>query len=255
MALTLLTIPCLTDNYAYLIHDEASGDTAVVDVPEAAPILRALNQKGWTLSHVLITHHHHDHIGGIPELLSSAPAKVVGCAEDAHRLPPLDIAVSEGDSIRIGHEEAAVLDVSGHCQGHIAYYLPNSALAFTGDSLMALGCGRIFEGTPPQMWQSLSKIAAFPPETTICSGHEYTAANAKFALTIDPDNPELISRASEVNAARAEGRPTVPSTLDEELNTNPFLRAGDPAIRARLGMQSNSDAEVFAEIRARKDKF
>jgi hydroxyacylglutathione hydrolase len=255
MALALLIIPCLTDNYAYLIHDEASGETAVVDVPEAAPIRDALKERGWTLSHILITHHHHDHIGGIAELLEVAPAKVVGCAADAHRLPPLDIAVSEGDSIQIGGEAGKVLDVSGHCQGHIAFHFPKSALAFTGDSLMALGCGRIFEGTPKQMWESLCKIAALPSDTTICSGHEYTASNAKFALTIDPDNQALISRAAEVDAARAKGQPTVPSQLSEELRTNPFLRANDGAIRAHLGMQSEPDVEVFTEIRSRKDRF
>lgn len=255
MSLEILTIPCLSDNYAYLAHDPATGETAAVDVPEAAPILQALEIKGWTLSHILLTHHHYDHIEGVPELLAKHPAKVVGAAADAHRLPPLDIAVAEGDQVQIGGETGQVIDVSGHTVGHIAFYFPGSAAVFTADSLMALGCGRVFEGTMPQMWESLSKLAALPPDTTVCSGHEYTQANANFAMTIDPDNPALISRAEAVAAARAKGQPTVPSQLSEELATNPFLRATDPAIQARLGMTGRPAAEIFAEIRGRKDKF
>jgi len=255
MTLQLLTIPCLSDNYAYLLHDPASGDTAIVDVPEAAPILQALEIKGWTLSHILLTHHHSDHIDGVSDLLSHAPAQVIGAAADAHRLPPLDQAVAEGDTVSIGGEVGQVIDVSGHTVGHVAFHFPDSKLVFTADSLMALGCGRLFEGSAPQMWESLSKLAALPGDTTVCSGHEYTESNAKFALTIDPDNPALISRATAVQDARSKGRPTVPTQLSEELATNPFLRASDPAIRALLGMQSASNADVFAEIRAQKDRF
>ncbi len=255
MSLQILTIPCLSDNYAYLAHDAASGQTAAIDVPEAGPILDALDRNGWQLSHVLITHHHSDHVDGLPDLLARAPAQVIGAAADAHRLPPLDIAVSEGDDIAIGAETGRVLDVSGHTVGHIAFHFPASKAAFTADSLMALGCGRVFEGTMDQMWRSLQKLSALPAETQIYSGHEYTQANAKFALTIDPDNPVLISRVSTIDAARAAGEPTVPSSLAEELATNPFLRAGDPSIQARLDMSGQDTSAVFSEIRTRKDCF
>ena len=178
-----------------------------------------------------------------------------GALADTHRLPALDRALCEGDAINIGSEEGRVIDVSGHTLGHIAFYFPDAGAVFTADSLMALGCGRVFEGTMPMMWQSLSKLAALPPETLVCSGHEYAAANARFALTIDPDNPALAARAKAVFAATQAGLPTVPSRLSEELATNPFLRAADPAIRARLGLEGATDAEVFAEIRRRKDRF
>ena len=255
MALQILTIPCLSDNYAYLAHDPATGQTAAVDVPEAGPIIDALKTKGWTLSHVLLTHHHYDHVDGLADLLAFAPARVLGAAADAHRLPPLDETLSEGDSITIGTETGHVFDVSGHTVGHIAFHFPESSAVFTADSLMALGCGRVFEGTMPQMWANLQKLAALPPETTVYSGHEYTQSNAKFALSVDPGNAQLISRSSAVDAARSKGEPTVPSTLAEELATNPFLRATDPDIQAHLGMVGADPADVFAEIRTRKDCF
>ncbi|MEB8389056.1 hydroxyacylglutathione hydrolase [Rhodobacteraceae bacterium KMM 6894] len=255
MPFDLITIPCLTDNYAYLAHDPATGATLAVDVPEAGPIIAELDARGWTLTHVLLTHHHADHVQDLSELLAAHPAQVIGAATDAHRLPPLNVQVAPGDTIDIGGQIGQVIDVSGHTVGHIAVYFPDSALVFTADSLMALGCGRLFEGTPDQMWQSLSRLAALPPETVVCSGHEYTQANAKFALSIDPDNLALISRSDAIDAARAAGQPTVPSTLAQELATNPFLRASDPAIRARLSMENASDAQVFTEIRARKDRF
>ncbi|MFZ1725522.1 MAG: hydroxyacylglutathione hydrolase, partial [Albidovulum sp.] len=172
-----------------------------------------------------------------------------------HRLPRLDEALAEGDAVRIGMDEGRVIDVSGHTMGHIAFHFPDSNVVFTGDSLMALGCGRLFEGTPATMWASLSKLAALPPETLVCSGHEYTQANARFALTIEPGNPALISRSQAIAAARAAGHPTVPSTLAEELATNPFLRADLPEVKAAIDMSDASDAAVFAEIRARKDRF
>ncbi|NCQ23134.1 MAG: hydroxyacylglutathione hydrolase [Rhodobacteraceae bacterium CG17_big_fil_post_rev_8_21_14_2_50_63_15] len=255
MVLQIVPVPCLTDNYAWLAHDPASGATAAIDAPEAAPILQALKDHGWTLSHVLLSHHHWDHVDGLPALLKAAPARVIGAAADTHRLPPLDQAVQQGDSVQIGTQTGQVLDVSGHTIGHVAYHFPDSGVVFTADSLMALGCGRVFEGSMAQMYASLGKLAALPPETRVCSGHEYTQANAKFALTIDPDNPSLISRAEAVSAARAAGRQTVPSILAEELATNPFLRAGDPAIKALLGMTGAQPVDVFAEIRGRKDRF
>lgn len=245
----------MSDNYAYLLRDHASGAVAVIDVPEAGPIKKVLVDKGWTLSQVWLTHHHWDHVDGLADLLADHPAKVVGAQADAHRLPDLDIAVAEGDTVSLGDLTAEIFDVSGHTIGHIAFYVPGAQAAFTADSLMALGCGRLFEGTPAQMWDSLQKLMKLPPDTTLCSGHEYTASNAKFALTVDPDNPALISRAQEIEAGRAQGRPTVPSQLSTELDTNPFLRPADPGIRATLGMPTASDAEVFTEIRKRKDNF
>jgi len=255
MALQIETIPCLSDNYAYLAHDPDTGQTAAIDVPDAAPILAMLEDNDWTLSHVLLTHHHADHVQGLEALLDAAPAKVVGAAADAHRLPPLDITVEDGDSIIIGNLTAEVIEVPGHTVGHIAFYFPESAALFSADSLMALGCGRVFEGTMQQMYDSLSRLAALPADTTVYSGHEYTQANAKFALTIDPANAALTSRAAAVDAAREKGHPTVPSKLSEELATNPFLRASDPDIQAHLGMTGADPSEVFAEIRGRKDRF
>ncbi len=255
MALEIVTIPCLSDNYAYLAHDPATGTTAVVDVPEAGPISAELTRRGWSLDLVLLTHHHWDHVDGLSALLADFPAKVVGAAADAHRLPPLDIALAERDTIRIGDEVGHVIDVSGHTIGHIAYHFPASNVAFTADSLMALGCGRIFEGDPEMMYESLMKLAALPPDTLICSGHEYTQTNAKFALTIEPGNSDLISRSRAVDAARAEGRPTVPSLLSEELATNPFLRSDAPEVRATVGLPDAPAAQVFAEVRRRKDNF
>lgn len=255
MPLEILTIPCLSDNYAFLAHDAESGETALIDAPEAAPILAALAGKGWRLTQVLLTHHHCDHVEGLAEILAAHPAKVTGAEADAQRLPPLDATVREGDCVRIGTETGQVIDVSGHTVGHVAYHFPGSRALFTADSLMALGCGRVFEGTMPQMWESLSKLAVLPPETVVYSGHEYTQANGRFAETIDPDNPALQQRIRDIAAAREAEMPTVPSTLELELATNPFLRARDPAIQAHLGMQGADPAEVFAEIRRRKDNF
>jgi hydroxyacylglutathione hydrolase len=255
MPLEIVTIPCLSDNYAFLAHDAVSGNTALIDAPEAAPILAELDRRGWTLSHVLLTHHHFDHVDGLPGILEKHPATVIGAAADSHRLPPLDQQVGDGDTFEIGGEPVQVFDVSGHTVGHVAFYMPQSAVVFTADSLMALGCGRLFEGTAPQMWDSLSKLAALPDDTLVCSGHEYTQSNAKFALTVDPDNSALRDRAEDIEQARAAGEPTVPSDLALEKATNPFLRAADPSIQAHLGMTGAEPAAVFAEIRARKDRF
>lgn len=255
MGLEIVTVPCLSDNYAFLLHDSVTGKTALIDVPQAEPILAALDARGWSLDTVWITHHHDDHIQGLGGILQHHNARVIGARADAHRLPSLDQAVEDGDRFDFAGHAVDVLDVSGHTLGHIAFYVADAQVVFTADSLMALGCGRLFEGTGAQMWASLSKLAALPVDTTVCSGHEYTASNAKFALTIDPDNERLISRHGQIAAARAAGEATVPSTLALELATNPFLRASDPAIRARLGMTDATDAQVFAEIRARKDAF
>ncbi len=255
MPLELVTLPCLEDNYAFLVHDEASGDTALVDAPEAGPILDALDARGWRLTDILLTHHHWDHIDGVPALVEATGARVIGAAADAHRLPPLSRTVGPGDGLRICGAPVHVIDVPGHTVGHVAFHFPQDRLVFTGDSLMAMGCGRLFEGTPDQMWQSLSRLAALPPDTLVCSGHEYTQSNARFAASLGHTTPALVARMDRIARDRNSGLPTVPSTLAEELATNPFLRASDPAMKAALGMAGAQDAAVFAEIRARKDKF
>jgi hydroxyacylglutathione hydrolase len=255
LAPEIVTIPCLKDNYAFLLHDPVTGTTAVIDVPEAAPIEAALAARGWRLTDILITHHHWDHIDGVEALRAATRARVWGAAADAHRLPPLDHALTEGDHVAIGTLTGHVIDVSGHTNGHIALHFPQAQAVFTADSLMALGCGRLFEGTAAQMWESLSKLALLPPDTLVCSGHEYTVSNLRFAQTIEPGNPALISRGKEIEAARADNRPTVPSVLSEELATNPFLRAAEPGIARHLDLKGQAPVDVFARIRSLKDSF
>ncbi len=255
MTLELVTIPCLADNYAFLLHDDESRRTLLVDAPESWPIVAALEARGWTLSDVLLTHHHYDHVDGLDDLRQAFDLEVTGAAADAHRLPKLDRAVAGGETFDWSGHAIAVLDVPGHTLGHVAYYIADAGAVFTGDSLMALGCGRLFEGSAAQMWESLGRIAALPGDTRVCSGHEYTEANGAFALTIEPGNEALVARMAEVRALRAKGDATVPSLLSLELATNPFLRADLPQVRAALGMEGAQDAEVFAEIRRRKDDF
>ena len=255
MPLELITVPCRTDNYAFLLHDGDTGRTALIDAPEAAPIEAELAARGWTLHEIWITHHHDDHVAGVAALRARDGAGVTGHAADVTRLPPLDREVRDGETFEFAGHAVHVMDVSGHTVGHIAYHVPDADAAFTGDSLMALGCGRVFEGTMPQMWTSLSKLAALPPETRVCSGHEYTAANGRFAVTIEPDNAALAQRVADTKAANDAGVPTVPSLLSLELETNPFLRAGLQEVKDGLDMSTYSDADVFAEIRGRKDRF
>lgn len=256
MALQLVTLPALSDNYVFLLHNAESGETAVIDVPDAGPVAAELAKRGWTLTDILLTHHHWDHIDGLPDLKKDWPeARVIGAAADASRLPPLDIAVNAGDRITVCGEPADVIDVSGHTVGHIAYHFPESAMAFTGDSLMALGCGRLFEGTPEQMFESLARLAALPPQTLICSGHEYTSANARFALSVEPGNPALQQRAHDTETARARGEFTVPSRLSLELETNPFLRSTSPEVQAAAGLPGGDPVAVFAATRKAKDNF
>jgi hydroxyacylglutathione hydrolase len=260
MPLLLETIPCLADNYAYLIHDPDTLETALIDAPEAAPILARLSEKGWTLGQIFITHHHSDHIDGVAELVGATGAQVLGGADDAHRLPPLTRALREGDTVQVGAYTGRVLDVSGHTIGHIAFVFDSAGeegetFAFTADSLMAAGCGRLFEGAPAQMWASLQKLMALPDDTWVCSGHEYTTSNLAFAAHVDGANPALQARIEKVAAARAANRPTVPSRLSGERATNPFLRAGDAALKAAIGNPDASDSDTFAALRAMKDSF
>jgi hydroxyacylglutathione hydrolase len=255
MPYEIVTIPCLQDNYAFLIGNLETGQAALVDVPEAEPINEMLKQRGWTLTTVLLTHHHDDHVQGLDELIGRDGLNVIGASADAHRLPPLSHSVSDGDVFDVLGTSAHVLDVSGHTLGHVAFHIPDLNAAFTADSLMALGCGRLFEGTPAQMFESLKKLDALPDETILYSGHEYTSTNARFALTIEPENAALMSRREATKLARAAGSPTVPSTLKRERATNPFLRAHIPQIAAHIGMPDASPLDVFTEIRKRRDRF
>lgn len=255
MPLEIVTVPCLTDNYAYLAHDDATETTAIIDVPEVLPVLNALRARGWRASHILITHHHDDHIAGVEALAAATGARVFGATADHHRLPPLDEALVEGDSLRIGMDEGHVIAVPGHTLGHIAFHFPASRAVLTADSLMACGCGRLFEGTPAQMWHSLSKLAALPPDTLVYSGHEYTQSNLRFALSVDPQNPALLARAEKVAKLREAQIPSVPVTLAEELATNPFLRAAEPALQRAAGLPDAPPEQVFAALRAMKDRF
>lgn len=255
MTLALMIVPCLKDNYAWLIHEEATDTTAVIDVPEVAPVLEALRTRGWRLNHILITHHHDDHIAGVEALHQMTGARVFGAAQDAARLPPLTDPVAPGDRFPLGMQTVEVIDAPGHTLGHVAYYMADAGLLFSGDSLMSWGCGRLFEGTPAQMFSTLSRLSTVPPATRICSGHEYTEANGRFALSLEPEHPALRARMDAVRALRAKGEPTLPPTLAEEMATNPFLRTDD-GLRVALGLPESATAlDIFTEARARKDRF
>lgn len=248
-------IPCLSDNYGYLIHDPDAKVTATIDTPEVAPINAALEQKGWTLTHILNTHHHFDHAGGNLELKDRWQCTIVGSRDDASRIPGIDVKVGDGDTYAFGNHEARVFDVSGHTIGHIAYYFADAAKLFCGDALFALGCGRLFEGTPAQMWTSLQKLMALPDETGVYCAHEYTQANCAFALSVEPQNADLQARSRQIEALRSEGKPTVPSTIGLEKATNPFLRPASTDLQANLDLDGADLVEIFAETRRRKDSF
>lgn len=249
-------IPCLKDNFAYLVHDPELGKTACIDVPEAAPVLAALEARGWDLSHILITHHHDDHIAGVEALRGAGDGVMVyGAAADAHRLPPLDIAVERGDLVWVGNAKGVVRDATGHTRGHIAFHFPRERLLFTADSLMAAGCGRLFEGKAAEMWATLSAFADLPSETLVYSGHDYLAGNLRFAAHVDPQNPDIPARLAKVEAIKAAGGLPMPWSLAEEKATNPFLRADLPALRAATGLPKAPAVEVFAALREMKDRF
>ncbi len=241
MTVTAQSVPILKDNYAWLLKDSQTGATAIVDPADAAPIIAAIENSGGRLDMILLTHHHHDHIGGVEEVRARFNCPVVGAAADAHRLPKLDQAVKEGDIVKLGNASAIVIETPGHTIGQINFYFPDGPILLSGDTLFSLGCGRLIEGNAEQMFASLRKLAALPGQTLVCCGHEYTESNAKFALTIDPDNAALKAMVAEVGKLRAAGKPSVPSLMSNEMVANPFLTAPDVA--------------SFADARAKKDKF
>ncbi len=246
---------CRSDNYGVLVHDPATGLTASIDAPEAQPILDALSRRGWTLTHILTTHHHTHHVEGILGLKGRFELEIIGPINEAVAIPGLDRSVEDGDEFEFGGHTVCVIETPGHTAGHVCYYFPDDKVLFAADTLFALGCGRLFERTAADMWHSLQKLSALPDETAVYFGHEYTLSNARFALTIDPDNARLQERVREIEATRAANRFTIPTTIGLEKETNPFLRATDPAVRRNLLMESRSNEEVFAEIRKRKDSF
>lgn len=255
MALQIEQFMCRSDNFGVLIHDPKSGETALIDAPEEAPILKAIERTGWKPTMIMTTHHHQDHIEANLALKKRFGLKIVGPKAEADRIPGIDVELSEGSKLEFAGQPVQVIETPGHTAGHICYYLPKSHVAFVADTLFAMGCGRLFERPASDMFHSLTKLVALPAATTLYCGHEYTLANARFALTIDPTNKALKDRAAKVEKLRASDKPTLPTTLAEELETNPFLRWHDQAIRKNLTMEKATDAEVFAEIRKRKDNF
>ncbi|HEX3858287.1 MAG TPA: hydroxyacylglutathione hydrolase [Pseudolabrys sp.] len=246
---------CLKDNYGVLVHDPASGATASIDAPEAAPVEAALKQTGWRLTDILVTHHHADHTDGIKALKDKYKCRVVAPAAEASQIPAVDETVREGDKVTVGKLSANVIETPGHTSGHISYWFHADKLAFVGDTLFSIGCGRVIEGTPDMMWRSLCKLRDLPNDTEIYCGHEYTAANIRFARTIEPDNKALIAREAQAKQQIAANEPTIPVTLGDEKQSNPFLRADMADVAAGIGMAGKPAAQVFAEIRARKNKF
>ncbi|MFZ2171558.1 MAG: hydroxyacylglutathione hydrolase [Methylococcaceae bacterium] len=253
--LTIIQIPALTDNYIYLIHEPVSGETAVVDPALAQPVLDILEKKGWRLACILNTHHHWDHVGGNLELKQKTSCKVIAPQSDSDRIPGIDRGVAEGDVITLGACPARVIATPGHTSGHIVYHFAEDNVLFCGDTLFAMGCGRLFEGTAEQMWNSLQKLKVLPASTRIYCTHEYTQTNGRFALSVEPDNRQLQQRMEIVDQLREKHLPTVPSTIEQELATNPFFRENSPALQAAINMKYKAPIEVFAEIRRLKDKF
>jgi len=254
MAAEIRVFTCLSDNFGYLVHDPATNATASIDAPEAAPIMRVLEQEGWTLTDILVTHHHHDHVGGIAELKQKYGCRVVAPHDQTTAIADVDLRVANGDVVKIGDLLARVLETPGHTLDHVSYVFDADKALFAADTLFSIGCGRVFEGTYPMMWESLLKLRALPDDFSLYCGHEYTAANVKFALNVEPDNAALQARAEAVTRLRAAGKPTIPSLLGEEKKANVFLRADDPAVAIKLRMKGASAADVFGELRERKNK-
>jgi hydroxyacylglutathione hydrolase len=245
--------PCLSDNYGYLLHDPDSNETTCIDTPDGDAYLREAAKKGWQITQIWNTHWHPDHAGGNAAIKAATRCTIVAPAAEAEKIAGIDREVGQGDVVCLGKWEARVIDVGGHTNGHIAYHLPEAELAFVGDAVFALGCGRMFEGTAPQFWQSLCRVKALPPRTMLYCAHEYTASNAKFALHADPENVDLQAYAEDVRIRRERDEWTVPTKLERELAANPFLRADDPDMQARWG---GGDAiATFAALRSAKDNF
>ena len=255
MALMIEQFTCRSDNFGVLIHDPEAAVTASIDAPEFGPIKDRLARRHWDLTDIFNTHHHGDHVEANLPLKQAYQCAITGPAAEADRIPGIDRQVKQGDAFMFGAFEVKVIETPGHTLGHISYFIPAAKVAFTADTLFALGCGRVFEGTPAMMWASLEKLLALPDDTTVYCGHEYTQANARFALTIEPENAELVARAQEIDRLRAAGKATLPTTIALEKRTNPFLRVNEPGIRRTLGMENATPAEVFGEIRKRKDNF
>lgn len=253
--LDVFQFACLSDNYGVLVHDPESGATASIDAPEADAVRAALKEKGWTLSHILVTHHHWDHTQGIAELREETGAKVVGPAGEGDNLKDLDQEVREGDTYDFAGHTAKIFETPGHTLGHIVWWFEDDRLLFAGDTIFAMGCGRVLEGDAPQMWASLEKLRDLPADTRIYCGHEYTVANAKFALSVEPGNEALRTRAAAVEKLRADNKPTLPTSMALEMETNPFLRPDSPEIQKTVGLVGAPLAEVFTEVRKRKDNF
>jgi hydroxyacylglutathione hydrolase len=247
--------PCLQDNYGVLLHDPGSDATASIDAPEAAPIEAALVETGWRLTDILVTHHHGDHTAGIAELKRHHRCRVVAPRGEAARIALVDQTVGEGDTVQVGALEGRVIETPGHTAGHISYFFPAEKLAFVGDTLFSIGCGRVIEGDPQMMWNSLVKLRKLPDDTRFYCGHEYTAANIRFARTIEPNNMALAARAREVESLRAAGKPTIPATIGAEKAENPFLRADVPEVASAVGLTGSPAWKVFADIRERKNRF
>ena len=254
MAAEIRVFTCLSDNFGYLVHDPATNATASIDAPEAAPIMRVLEQEGWKLTDILVTHHHHDHVGGIAELKQKYGCRVVAPHDQTTAIAHVDLRVANGDVVKIGDLLARVLETPGHTLDHVSYVFDADKALFAADTLFSIGCGRVFEGTYPMMWESLLKLRALPDDFSLYCGHEYTAANIKFALNVEPDNAALQARAEAVTRLRAAGKPTIPSLLGDEKQANVFLRADDPAVAIKLRMKGASAPDVFGELRERKNK-
>ena len=255
MALQIHQFPARGDNYGVLVHDPATGATASIDAPDSEAVLAGLHEKGWELTHILTTHHHHDHTAGNEVLKRMTGCTIVGPAKEARSIPGIEVQVGEGDTVAIGKAKAKVIETPGHTSGHVSYHFPDDAVVFVGDTLFSIGCGKLLEGDAKTMWASLQKLMALPPKTELYCGHEYTRNNARFALTVEPENEALQARAAEVDELAKRGEPALPTTIAQELATNPFLRPSSPAIQKRLGMEGRPLAEIFGEIRKRKDRF
>ena len=247
--------PCLSDNYGFLIHDHVNNLTATIDTPEVTAIEKALNENNWSLTHIINTHHHYDHAGGNLELKKKTGCTIIGPAVDQSRIPGIDQCIQHEEVFQFGEHKIKAFHTPGHTLGHMVYHFEDQSLAFVGDTLFVMGCGRLFEGTPEQMWSSLSIIKQWPGNTKLYCAHEYTQTNANFAISIEPNNNALVDRKTLVDDLRLANTPTVPTTVELEKTTNPFLRANQEQIKTFLNMNESSDIEVFAEIRKRKDNF